>query len=61
VSSHHSIEWFVIPAMVVLAIVSRLIAGSMDREWIRRYIQERGGKVLDITWAPFGPGWLGVC
>jgi len=60
VSSHHSIEWFVIPAMVALAIVGRLIAGSMDRERIRRYIQERGGNVLDITWAPFGPGWFGA-
>ena len=50
--------WF-IPAMIVLAIASRFIAGSMDRERIRRYIKEGGGEVLDIAWAPFGPGWFG--
>jgi hypothetical protein len=48
-----------IPVAIAVAIGIRLIAGSMDRERIREYVEGRGGKVIDTTWAPFGPGWLG--
>ena len=42
-----------------LAIVFRLIAGSMDRPRISDYIASRGGREQSISWAPFGPGWFG--
>jgi len=31
----------------------------MNHERIRTYISDKGGKVIRIVWAPFGPGWLG--
>ncbi|AWM42377.1 hypothetical protein C1280_24910 [Gemmata obscuriglobus] len=37
----------------------RLAAGGMDHDRIRQYVEERGGKVLDSSWSPFGPGWFG--
>ena len=44
-----------IPCVILL----RVIADRMDRERIREYLEAKGGKVLDITWEPFGPGWFG--
>lgn len=49
----------ILPAMFVAAIVVRLFVGSLDRQRIARYIEDRGGRVIATTWAPFGPGWLG--
>ncbi len=49
----------VVPAGIAVAILIRLAAGSMDRERIRQYVESRGGRVIDTTWAPFGPGWFG--
>jgi hypothetical protein len=49
----------VIPIAIGIAIVFRLFAGSMDRERIRQYVEARRGKVIEATWAPFGPGWFG--
>jgi 5-methylthioribose kinase len=48
-----------IPAAILIVIVVRLAAGGMDRDRIRLYIEERGGKVIDTFWEPFGPGWFG--
>jgi hypothetical protein len=48
-----------IPMMIIVAIVIRLAAGGMDHDRIRQYVEERGGTVLDSSWAPFGPGWFG--
>lgn len=45
--------------VVVLALVIRLASGSWDRDRIRQYIDQRGGQVVDIQWAPFGRGWFG--
>lgn len=50
---------FIIPAVIVVAIMIRLIAGNMDHERIRAYVEQRGGKVIEIIWTPFGPGWFG--
>lgn len=52
-------EVFAIVAVVIVAILIRLCAGSMDHDRVRRYVAERGGDVKDATWAPFGPGWFG--
>ena len=31
----------------------------MDRGRIEEYVTGRGGRVVSITWAPFGRGWFG--
>jgi hypothetical protein len=46
-------------AFIAVAIVLRLAAGALDRDRIARYIAERGGRVISISWAPFGRGWFG--
>jgi hypothetical protein len=51
--------FLVILFVIGIAIAFRLFAGSMDRERIRSYVENRGGKVIEATWAPFGPGWFG--
>jgi len=49
----------VIPVVICIALVFRFLAGSMDRERVRQYVEARGGRVIQATWAPFGPGWFG--
>jgi hypothetical protein len=56
----HSTPILFIPVVIVVAITVRIIAGFMDRERIQRFIGERSGRVLEISWAPFGPGWFGA-
>jgi hypothetical protein len=45
--------------LIALVVVLCLAAGSMDRGRIRKYIEARGGKVIQVKWSPFGPGWFG--
>lgn len=54
-------EVFVIlvPLVILIAIVFRLAAGSMDHDRVRQYVESRGGTVIEANWAPFGPGWFG--
>src|SRR4051812_36214920 len=49
----------VICAGLLLALGIRLAAGSMDRERIETYVSQKGGRIVSITWAPFGRGWFG--
>lgn len=49
----------VVFAIVVLALGIRLLAGLVDKDRIRSYVAQRGGRVVDIRWAPFGRGWFG--
>ena len=35
------------------------VAGSMVGDWVREYIESRGGKLLEKHWIPFGKGWFG--
>lgn len=54
--------YYVILAFVLfggLAVVFRLLAGSLDRSRIEAYITSNGGRVESVSWAPFGPGWFG--
>jgi hypothetical protein len=37
----------------------RLMAGSLDRERIEGYVTGKGGRIVSISWAPFGRGWFG--
>jgi hypothetical protein len=46
-------------AIVAIAVVGRLLAGSMDGDRIERYVRQRGGRILTRQWAPFGRGWFG--
>jgi hypothetical protein len=48
-----------IPLAIVIAVLLRLAAGGMDHDRIKQYVAGRGGKVLDSSWSPFGPGWFG--
>lgn len=45
--------------VIGVALVVRLAAGGLDHDRVRRYFEERGGKLLSIHWEPFGPGWFG--
>jgi ribosomal protein L40E len=45
--------------LIILALVARLYSGRFDRERIRKQVESRGGKVLDISWNPFAGGWWG--
>lgn len=48
-----------IPIGIGLALLIRFAAGSLDHDRVRQYVEERGGKFIDASWAPFGPGWFG--
>lgn len=44
---------------VIVAILIRLIAGTIDTERIESYVRNQGWILLDKSWDPFGPGWFG--
>jgi hypothetical protein len=49
--------------IIILVIVAGLgfwwLRMSMDKDRITDYIQQRGGRIVSISWAPFGRGWFG--
>lgn len=45
--------------VILMAVLVRVWAGAMDRSRIESYIQSQGGRVVSISWAPFGKGWFG--
>lgn len=60
------VEWGATPSVVgmivvaiVVALIMRLMHGDMDHVRLRQYIESNGGKLIDATWQPFGPGWAG--
>ena len=53
-------EPYVLIPLVLLVIVGiRLAAGALDRKRLVEYVESRGGRLIDTTWEPFGPGWFG--
>ncbi len=45
--------------LVMILITSLITLASLnDRRRIREHILERGGQVVSIHWAPFGPEWF---
>jgi hypothetical protein len=44
---------------IAVAIAIRVLAGGMDHDRVRQYVQSRGGRVIEANWAPFGKGWFG--
>jgi hypothetical protein len=51
--------FILIVAVISLVIFIRLIAGGIDNDRIDEYITERGGRVIEKDWSPFGKGWFG--
>lgn len=49
----------VVPFALLLALVFRLIAGSMDGDRVENHARENGWTILERHWRPFGPGWYG--
>jgi len=46
-------------ALAAVALIGRLIAGTMDKNRFQKYAAVRGWKMLHLTWEPFGRGWFG--
>jgi hypothetical protein len=51
--------FILIVVAISLVIFIRLIAGGIDHDRIDEYISERGGRVIEKDWSPFGKGWFG--
>jgi hypothetical protein len=49
----------IVAVVIVVLILLRLTKGGMDRGRINSYIEAHGGRLIDASWRPFGPGWLG--
>lgn len=43
----------------MLSCFGKTFAGSVDKDRIASYVQERSGRIISISWAPFGTGWFG--
>lgn len=52
-------EFLLLPVVLLLVVGLRVAADRWDRQRIRKDVDARGGRVLDITWKPFGRGWFG--
>ena len=51
---------FVIFFVIGLVVLFRLLAGGLDSDRVREYVESRGGRLLESHWAPFGTGWFGT-
>ncbi|MGD0516055.1 MAG: hypothetical protein ABSA26_00845 [Thermoguttaceae bacterium] len=51
--------FFIFIVFIGIAIVIRLVAGSIDTGRIESYVSQQGWTLLDKSWDPFGPGWFG--
>jgi hypothetical protein len=45
--------------VVGLGIVLWMLTFGLDKGRITEYVHQRGGRVISISWAPFGRGWFG--
>ena len=50
---------FIVLLFVLFAVAIWFATFSMDRQRIANYVEERGGRIISIDWAPFGRGWFG--
>ena len=50
---------YIVGGFILLIVVIRLMAGAIDGERVERYLDERGWKLVERRWEPFGPGWTG--
>jgi hypothetical protein len=44
---------------MLFAFALLLLSHSMNRQRIKKHIESKGGKIISISWAPFGKGWVG--
>jgi hypothetical protein len=44
---------------VIAAVGAWAFSMSLDKSRITEYVQQRGGRIVSISWAPFGRGWFG--
>ena len=49
----------IVAGFLLLAIGGWFLTMHLDKERITDYLRERGGRVVSISWAPFGRGWFG--
>lgn len=52
-----SSQGIVVMVVLAIAVTVRFFSDRLDRARIREHIARHGGKVLDISWNPFGSGW----
>jgi hypothetical protein len=45
--------------LLVVGIALWMFSMSLDKGRITDYIQQRGGRIVSVNWAPFGRGWFG--
>ena len=45
--------------LICLVLAWRILMDRCDRGRIRESIASGGGRVIDISWSPFGRGWVG--
>jgi hypothetical protein len=45
--------------MIGILIVIRLFLGPLDKGRIAEHIHAQGGRLVQSSWEPFGPGWFG--
>ena len=50
---------FLFIGVILFAVLIRLMAGSMDNDRVDEYLRERGGRIIEKRWNPFGKGWFG--
>jgi hypothetical protein len=46
--------------VIGLGIVLWILMFGLDKSRITEYVHQRGGRVISISWAPFGRGWFGT-
>lgn len=45
-------------ALVIVGLLTfRAVLFGIDRRRIRSFVENKGGRICEITWSPFGPGW----
>lgn len=51
--------FLIFTAAIGFALFMLFAAGGMDRNRIQDYFRQRGEQLVELHWAPFGPGWFG--
>ncbi len=46
-------------AFIAFAILFTIVGRFMDTDRVNQHVEERGGRLLEKRWTPFGKGWYG--
>ena len=52
-------DGFFIVVFLLIGFLSWMASWPMDKSRITEYIENDGGRIVSINWAPFGVGWFG--